>query len=94
MFGHTAAEAAGESAVAGESGDRRAGGGGSGMIFNVASLLKESSGGARRVTVSDAVLESDRYGPFEGVGGRLTMMRTDRTVLVTGTLAWKRVVTT
>ncbi len=56
------------------------------MIFNVAGLLKEQSGAVRKVFVEDEELESEQYGYFEAVNGRITLMRTDRTVMVTGTL--------
>ena len=57
------------------------------MIFNVAGLLKESSGSVRRYRLESESVSSEEHGAFGQVTGRVTLMRTDRTVIATADLA-------
>ncbi len=56
------------------------------MIFNVAGLLKDNSGSARKYRIERESLESEVHGSFTDIVGSVKLMRTDRTVLVTGEL--------
>ncbi|MSQ08425.1 MAG: DUF177 domain-containing protein [Dehalococcoidia bacterium] len=57
------------------------------MIFNVAGLLKGTSGGAKKYSLEGEELSSEEQGSFELISGMITLMRTDRTIMVTGRLA-------
>jgi uncharacterized protein len=57
------------------------------MIFNVAGLLKEASGAVRRHRLEGEQLQSEEHGSFEKIGGPVTLMRTDRTISVSASLA-------
>lgn len=53
------------------------------MIYNVAGLLKESSGSVRRHDIAEAQLGSPEYGAFTGIHGHVKLMRTDQSVFAT-----------
>lgn len=55
------------------------------MIYNVAGLLTGPEGSVRQVEVEGEQIFTDRH-RFTGVSGKLEMLRTDRTVLVTGVI--------
>ncbi len=56
------------------------------MIFNVAGLLKGTSGSAKKYNLEDEELSSEEQGSFEHISGPITLMRTDRTIMVMGKL--------
>jgi uncharacterized metal-binding protein YceD (DUF177 family) len=56
------------------------------MIFNVAGLLKDNSGSARKYRIEQESLTSEVHGTYTDIAGTVILMRTDRTVLVTGDL--------
>jgi uncharacterized protein len=55
------------------------------MIYNVAGLLTDSEGSIRHFEFNGEQLFTDRH-HFTGVSGRVEMLRTDRTILVTSTV--------
>ncbi len=51
------------------------------MIYNVAGLLGDPVGSTKRHQIEDERLSGERHA-FEGIGGPVNLLKTDRTVLV------------
>lgn len=60
------------------------------MIYNVAGLLMDTEGSARRFEVDGEELYTDRH-HFRDISGPVRMLRTDRTILVSASLSARAV---
>ena len=56
------------------------------MIFNVSRLMMEPTGATRQCQLESEILETE-YGDFDEIAMEARLLRTDRTVLVTGTVS-------
>lgn len=56
------------------------------MIYNVASLLTAREGQSRTASIENGEIQTDQY-RFAGINGSVTLLRTDRTVLVSASVS-------